>query len=76
MQKTITINGTRYTASRLKKIAAERGIEMTGGDTAIELTPGCEVAITQYNTGEIGVRNYGGASRKKSAFGALIAVLA
>jgi hypothetical protein len=72
--KTITINGIKFTASQLRKIKAAEGVEMSGGDFAIPTEAG-ELAVCEYSTGEVGVRNYGAVQRGKG-FGDLIAILA
>jgi hypothetical protein len=74
-QKTITINGTRYTAAKLRKLA-KTGDEFKGGDIAFAV-PGGEIAIREYpNEGEIAVLSYGLASHKDKTWGAPVAFLA
>jgi hypothetical protein len=72
--KTCTIEGKKYTAKRLLKLAAENGVETNGNDTITTLPTGGDVCITKYSDGSIGVRNYGCIHRKKS-FGDLISQL-
>jgi hypothetical protein len=74
-KKTVTINGIKFTAAKLRKLIAENGVEMTGGDFAITTEAG-ELAAFEYSTGEVGVRNYGAIRRSKKGFGELVAILA
>ena len=73
--KTVTINGIKFTAAKLRKIKAAEGVEMSGGDFAIPTEAG-ELAVCEYSTGEVGVRNYGAIHRTKKGFGDLVAILA
>lgn len=74
-QKTITIDGTKYTAARLRKLAST-GSEFSGGDTCIEI-PGGEIAVREYpNEGKIAVLNYGRVRRPGHTFGGAVAFLA
>ena len=73
--KTVTINGIKFTAAKLRKLIAENGVEMAGGDFAITTEAG-ELAACEYSTGEVGVRNYGAIQRSKKGFGDLVAILA
>lgn len=72
--KTITINGIRFTAAKLRKLISDNGVEMSGGDFAITTDAG-ELAVCEYSTAEVGVRNYG-AIQRKAGFGDLIAIIA
>ena len=73
--KTITIDGTRYTAARLRKLA-KTGSDFIGNDVCIEV-PGGEIAVREYiNEGEIAVLNYGLAQRKDQPFCVALAFLA
>ena len=75
--KTITINGTRYTAARILRLAeAPEAHTDEHGTTWLPLPCGAEIAIHRYSDGTVGVRNYGGAQRKNKSFGDLITVLA
>jgi hypothetical protein len=76
-KKTVTINGIKFTAAKLRKLIAENGIEMAcgaRGDFAITTEAG-ELAACEYSTGEVGVFNYGAIHRSKKGFGALVAIL-
>ena len=73
--KTITVNGIKFTAANVRKLIADNGVEMSGGDFAITTEAG-ELAACEYSTGEVGVRNYGAIQRSKKAFGDLVAILA
>ena len=74
-QKTITINGNRYTASKLRKLA-QNGVELNSGDMAIQLPCGAEIAVREYKDDEeIAVLNWGGINRKDVAFGRIVAFL-
>jgi hypothetical protein len=73
--KTITIDGTRYTAARLRKLA-KTGSEFIGNDICVEV-PGGEIALREYpNDREIAVLNYGLAQRKDQPFCIALAFLA
>jgi len=73
--KTITIDGTRYTAQKLIELA-KRGDQLVGGDTRIKV-PGGEIAIREYlPEEEIGVLNYGLVKRPNKGFGDLVVILA
>jgi hypothetical protein len=72
--KTVTINGIKFTAAMLRKLIAENGVGMSGGDFAITTEAG-ELCVCEYSTGEIGVRNYGAIQRDKKGFGDLVAIL-
>jgi hypothetical protein len=76
--KTIAINGNRYTAARIIKLAESPEAHTDEhGTTWMPLPCGAEIAIHRYSDGSIGVRNYGGAQRKgNQSLGGLIAVLA
>ena len=74
-KKTVTINGIKFTAAKLRKLIAENGIEMARGDFVITTEAG-ELAACEYSTGEVGVFNYGAIPRSKKGFGALVAILA
>jgi hypothetical protein len=73
--KTVTINGIKFTAAKLRKLIAENGVGMAGGDFVITTEAG-ELGACEYSTGEIGVFNYGAIDRSKKGFGELIAILA
>jgi hypothetical protein len=73
--KTTTINGIKFTAAKVRKLIADNGVEMSGGDFAITTDAG-ELCACEYSTGEVGVRNYGAIQRSKKGFGDLVAILA
>jgi hypothetical protein len=73
--KTATINGITFTAAKLRKLIAENGVEMSGGDFAITTKAG-DLAVCEYSTGEIGIRNYGAIQRARKGFGDLVAIIA
>lgn len=73
-QKTITINGTRYTAAKLRKMAATAD-EFMGGDKCA-VVDGGEIAIRIYGDDQVAVLNYGLVSRHNATFGQAVAFLA
>ena len=73
--KTITINGIKFTAAKVRKLIADNGVEMSGGDFAITTDAG-DLCVREYSTGEVGVRNYGAIQRSNKGFGDLVAILA
>lgn len=74
-QKTVTINDTKYTTKRLRKLA-ENGVQLKGEDTSIILPCGADIAVRDYGQEGIAVLNWGGVQRKGVAFGDIIAFLA
>lgn len=75
-QKTITINGAKYTSSKLRKLA-KNGVELEDGDKAITLPCGAEIAVREYKQdATICVLNWGGTNRKNVSFGGAVAFLA
>jgi hypothetical protein len=74
-KKTVTINGIKFTAAKIRKLIAENGVEMARGDFVITTEAG-ELGACEYSTGEVGVFNYGAIHRSKKGFGALVAILA
>ena len=76
-QKTTTINGRKYTAARLIKIADKNGVELNGGDISTTLPCGACIAVRKYKNEEgIAVLNWGGINRKDVSFGGVVAFLA
>lgn len=73
--KTVTINGIKFTATKIRELIADNGVKMTGGDFAVATEAG-ELCACEYSTGEVGLRNYGAIQSTKQAFGSLVAILA
>lgn len=74
--KTVNIGGVRYTKARLLKLIDHNAVDFNGGDLAIKLPTGEEIALRQYSTGELAVLNYGSFRRRSRVFGTIAAVLA